>query len=38
MPATVLPDTFKLGIEADGLSRMCRIVERHGATIVVDLG
>lgn len=36
-PTTFLPDTFKLGIEADGLSRMCRILERQGATVVVAM-
>jgi diguanylate cyclase (GGDEF)-like protein len=35
--ATVLPDTFKLRIEADGLSRMCRILERQGATVIVAM-
>ena len=36
-PATVLPDTFKLGIQADGFSRICRIVERQGAIVVVAM-
>ncbi len=36
-PTTILPDTFKLGIAADGLSRMCRILERQGATVIVAM-
>jgi diguanylate cyclase (GGDEF)-like protein len=33
----VVPDTFKLKIAADGISRMCRIVERKGTTIIVSM-
>lgn len=33
----VLPDSFKLSIAGDGLSRMCRIIERQGTVVTVAI-
>ncbi len=33
----LVPDAFKLDIDVDGLSRLCRVIERKGAFLIVSM-